>query len=85
MKRVLVALAVVLMLATMVVGTTAYAQQPAGGAATEYGTPRTDDNDQDWGWVGLLGLTGLLGLLRRREERHVPAGDVQRSPVASRP
>lgn len=26
-----------------------------------------DDNDMDWGWVGLIGLAGLLGL--RRNDR----------------
>ncbi|SFA41442.1 MYXO-CTERM domain-containing protein [Parageobacillus thermantarcticus] len=26
-----------------------------------------DDNDTDWGWIGLLGLAGLLGL--RRNDR----------------
>jgi MYXO-CTERM domain-containing protein len=24
-----------------------------------------DDDDMDWGWIGLLGLAGLLGLRRR--------------------
>lgn len=28
-----------------------------------------DDDDTDWGWVGLLGLAGLLGL--RRRDNHV--------------
>lgn len=32
---------------------------------TEY---RTQDNDFDWGWLGLLGLIGLAGLARKREE-----------------
>lgn len=27
------------------------------------------DDDFDWGWLGLLGLVGLLGLTRRRENR----------------
>lgn len=26
-----------------------------------------DDDDMDWGWVGLLGLAGLIGLRRRHE------------------
>jgi MYXO-CTERM domain-containing protein len=26
-----------------------------------------DDDDMDWGWIGLLGLIGLAGLMRRRE------------------
>lgn len=29
-----------------------------------------DDDDTDWGWLGLLGLAGLLGLRRRdRDDR----------------
>lgn len=31
-----------------------------------------DDDDTDWGWIGLLGLAGLLGLRRREpDHRHV--------------
>jgi len=38
-------------------------------------TGRTDynDNDRDWGWIGLLGLAGLLGLRRRDHDHHVDA------------
>jgi hypothetical protein len=28
-----------------------------------------DDNDHNWGWVGLLGLLGLLGLKRKDDRR----------------
>lgn len=28
-----------------------------------------NDNDTDWGWLGLLGLAGLVGLRRRNPER----------------
>jgi MYXO-CTERM domain-containing protein len=34
-------------------------------------TPINDDindNDSDWGWLGLLGLIGLAGLARKRQE-----------------
>ena len=31
-------------------------------------TDMDDDNDMEWGWIGLLGLAGLLGL-RGRDER----------------
>jgi MYXO-CTERM domain-containing protein len=31
---------------------------------------RRDDDNRDWGWIGLLGLAGLLGL-RRRDREHV--------------
>jgi hypothetical protein len=30
-------------------------------------TNNNDDNDMDWGWLGLIGLAGLLG--RRRDNR----------------
>lgn len=42
---------------------TLVAQDDATTTGT-YGTT-TDDNDTDWGWIGLLGLAGLLGLKRR--------------------
>lgn len=55
------------------------AQTPNDPQAT---APRTgtnyDDNDTDWGWVGLLGLAGLLGL--RRRDRHVDHVDTTRRP-----
>lgn len=28
-----------------------------------------NNNDTDWGWIGLLGLAGLLGLRRREPDR----------------
>lgn len=45
------------------------------GAATSTGTtdatttrtePREDD-DREWGWIGLLGLAGLVGLRRKKD------------------
>ena len=27
-----------------------------------------EDDDMDWGWLGLLGLAGLLGLKKRRDD-----------------
>lgn len=46
----------------------------ADTAATTNGTTTTQvtheqDNDRDYGWIGLLGLAGLLGL-RRKPEVH---------------
>ena len=35
-----------------------------------------EDDDMDWGWVGLLGLAGLLGL--RRRDHHVHHTDPTR-------
>jgi MYXO-CTERM domain-containing protein len=37
--------------------------------ANNYRAKATDDNDFDWGWLGLLGLGGLLGLRSRDRER----------------
>ena len=31
-------------------------------------TTAADDNDMDWGWLGLLGLIGLAGLFNRNRE-----------------
>jgi MYXO-CTERM domain-containing protein len=41
----------------------ATAQQPDTSARRT--VPTDNDNDRDWGWLGLLGLAGLLGLRRR--------------------
>lgn len=29
----------------------------------------TDDNNNNWGWIGLLGLAGLFGLRKSNRER----------------
>lgn len=34
-----------------------------------------DDNDFDWGWLGLLGLIGLAGLAGRRDRDRVTTRD----------
>lgn len=35
-------------------------------------TANRDDDNTDWGWLGLLGLAGLLGLMpRKKKEVHV--------------
>jgi MYXO-CTERM domain-containing protein len=31
----------------------------------------TQDDDSDWGWIGLLGLAGLAGLAGRRRDNTV--------------
>jgi MYXO-CTERM domain-containing protein len=52
----------------------AKAQTPNDTQAASRQTGRSDsnnDNDTDWGWVGLLGLAGLLGLRRRDHDHHV--------------
>lgn len=40
-----------------------------GATTTQPGTTVTevDDNDTDWGWLGLLGLAGLFGLAGRKK------------------
>jgi hypothetical protein len=52
----------------------AYAQTGANGSDTGSGTAGStasqttrNDNDHDYGWIGLLGLAGLAGLLRKRD------------------
>ena len=51
---------------------------PQTAARTDSGVP--DDNDMDWGWVGLLGLAGLLGLRRRDHHERVDHVDTTRRP-----
>ena len=47
----------------------ATAQQPdTSTRQTVNPNEANNDNDRDWGWVGLLGLAGLLGLRRRNTE-----------------
>ena len=47
----------------------ATAQQPdTSGRQMASPNEANNDNDRDWGWVGLLGLAGLLGLRRRNTE-----------------
>ena len=38
----------------------------ANGARTETRGAERNDDDRDWGWVGLLGLAGLLGLMPKK-------------------
>ena len=62
----------------------AYAQTNTNTAATSANTPRTvvrEDDDTDWGWIGLLGLAGLAGLIPRK--RAVEVHDRDREPNRS--
>ena len=44
------------------------------GTSTAQTDTRRDDDNKDWGWIGLIGLAGLLGMRRRdREHVHVDA------------
>ncbi|MCM3626174.1 WGxxGxxG-CTERM domain-containing protein [Paenibacillus glycanilyticus] len=38
-------------------------------SANNYRANATDDNDFDWGWLGLLGLIGLAGMRNRGRDR----------------
>jgi MYXO-CTERM domain-containing protein len=43
-------------------------EQTTTGQTTDTAVQATrDDDDMDWGWIGLLGLIGLAGLMGRRE------------------
>jgi MYXO-CTERM domain-containing protein len=65
MKRIMAAIAALSLLA---VPTLAQTTQPAPEQpATEPALTPADDDDYDWGWLGLLGLLGLAGLIRRNE------------------
>ncbi|WP_336077895.1 WGxxGxxG family protein [Paenibacillus sp. 203] len=37
---------------------------------TQMLTTNNDDDNDNWGWLGLLGLVGLAGLKRREPENH---------------
>jgi MYXO-CTERM domain-containing protein len=43
------------------------AQSNGDTAVATTTTTTHEDNDRDYGWIGLLGLAGLLGLRRRKE------------------
>lgn len=57
---------------------------PASAQTDTYTTPRQDvleveeDNDFDWGWLGLLGLIGLAGLAGRKRHEPVARYDYER-------
>lgn len=49
------------------------AQTPTDTPRATNQTDIRQDDDSDWGWLGLLGLAGLGGLAGRRERDHVVA------------
>ena len=46
------------------------AHAAVNGVSTTY---EREDDDFDWGWLGLLGLAGLLGLKKNERDVHVDA------------
>jgi MYXO-CTERM domain-containing protein len=55
-------------------GTSGTYSQPSGNVATE------NDNDFDWGWLGLLGLAGLAGLAGKKRHETVHTQQVHNDP-----
>lgn len=53
--------------ATMASATTTTTTDPAVPTEANDGV-REENNNFDWGWLGLLGLLGLAGLAGRKEE-----------------
>lgn len=53
---------------TVLAAVSAFAQNgnTSGTSATRTETRTVENNDTDWGWLGLLGLAGLLGLLPKK-------------------
>lgn len=63
MKK-LLSLFLVCMLAFTFVQTTTFAAPNPNNTEVA-----NEDDDFDWGWIGLLGLVGLMGLRRNDERR----------------
>jgi hypothetical protein len=59
-----------LILATVIIGPAAAAQEQRGGVRTETMTRLATQNDFDiiWNAIGLLGLLGLLGLKKEHSD-----------------
>ena len=68
---------ILLTMGLLVAGFAAPAFAQAPGDANDPATTVTtdDDNDFDWGWLGLLGLIGLAGLAGRRDRDRVTTRD----------
>ncbi len=76
MKRILNALAAVVIAAGLAVLPATAQVSPDTGATPDspapmapYANPRHDDGGFDYGWLGLIGLAGLLGLFRKHDHR----------------
>ena len=61
--------AILALLLALFLGMPAFVQaQTDTATAPTYGT-EVEDDDMDFGWLGLLGLAGLMGLRRREPVR----------------
>lgn len=72
-----------LCLSVLASGMAAFAQTNTNNASTGANTPRTvvrEDDDTDWGWIGLLGLAGLAGLMPKKRAVEVHDREPNRSP-----
>lgn len=73
MLKKLLALLFTLAFTFTIMGTATYAADTNGNddtvdeAADVAGTD--EDDDMEWGWIGLLGLAGLMGLKRRDDRK----------------
>lgn len=70
-KRIITAIASVFLLATLAVPASAQEASVNQQASNNYqnnsvqANSTNNDNDMDWGWLGLLGLLGLAGMRKR--------------------
>jgi hypothetical protein len=73
MLKKLLALLFTLAFTFTIMGTATYAADTNGNNDTvdEAADVATtdDDDDMEWGWIGLLGLAGLMGLKRRDDRK----------------
>lgn len=70
--------AILALVLALFLGLPAFVQAQDGTATAPTYATESEDDDMDFGWIGLLGLAGLLGL-RRREPVHTR--DTRTAPV----
>lgn len=65
----------------------AYAQTNSNSTTTNANTTRTvvgEDDNTDWGWLGLIGLAGLAGLMPRKRAVEVHDRDREANRTTNR-